>query len=280
MQFLKRLLPWALVCLGAMPALAQSARAGSIETIFSEHRANSTATVDHSAWDRLLKTYLKPSENGLNRVAYRRFKAEAHKPLKDYVRRLEAVDVMKLGRAEQFAFWSNLYNARSIDIVLDHYPVKSIKDINLGGGLFSLITGGPWKAKVVTVNGQPLSLDEIEHTILRGIFKDHRVHFAVNCASVGCPNLGIDALTGARLDELLDKGGRDFVNSPRGVKLVGGKLHVSKIFSWFQADFGGSDEGVLQHIRRYASPELKARLEGVTTIDDTFYDWSLNDAQG
>ncbi len=276
---LLKLLPLAIVCLGAVPAVPQSASAGNLETIFASHNAGSPATVDHSAWDKLLKTYLLPAEDGLNRVEYRRFKAEAHKPLKDYVRMLEAVDVGALGRAEQFAYWANLYNARSIDIVLDQYPVKSIKDINLGGGFFATFTGGPWKAKVVTVKGQQLSLDEIEHTILRGIFKDHRVHFAVNCASVGCPNLGDVALTGARLDELLDNGGRDFVNSSRGVKLVNGKLQVSKIFSWFQVDFGGSDQGVIEHIRRYASPGLKARLEGVTRIDDTFYDWSLNDVR-
>lgn len=279
MPLVKRLLPLAIACLAAAPALAQPVRAANIETLFAEHAQNSRTLVDHSPWDRLLKTYLKPAEDGLNRVDYRKFKTEAHQTLKSYVRKLESVDVTKLGRPEQFAFWANLYNARSIDIVLDHYPVKSIKDINLGGGFFAAITGGPWKAKVVTVNGQALSLDEIEHTILRGIFKDHRVHFAVNCASVGCPNLGRDALTGTRLDELLDKGGRAFVNSPRGVKIVDGKLHVSKIFSWFQADFGGSDEGVLEHIRRYADPELAARLKGVTRIDDTFYDWSLNDVR-
>jgi hypothetical protein len=279
MHVLKRLLPVAFVCLGAVPALAQSARAGNIETIFASHAVASPTTVDHSIWDKLLKTYLKPAEEGLNRVDYKKFQAEAHKPLKDYVRKLEGVDVGTLDRAEQFAFWANLYNARTIDIVLDHYPVKSIKDINLGGGLFATFTGGPWKAKVVTVNGQSLSLDDIEHTIMRGIFKDHRVHFAVNCASIGCPNLGDTALTGARLDELLDKGGRDFINSPRGVKLANGKLQVSKIFSWFQADFGGSDRSVLEHVRRYAAPELKAQLEGVTRIDDTFYDWRLNDVR-
>ena len=280
MRFLKRLLPLALACFAAMPALAQPARAATIETIFADSNKTSLATVDHAAWDKLLKAYVRPAENGLNRIDYKRFKSEGHKALKGYVRALEAVDVPKLGRAEQFAFWSNLYNAKTIDVVLDNYPVKSIRDINLGGGLFATITGGPWKAKVVTVNGQRLSLDEIEHTILRGIFKDHRVHFAVNCASVGCPNLGIDALTGARLEALLDKGARDFVNSPRGVRIEGGKVLVSKIFSWFQADFGGSDASALDHIRGYAEPALKARLEGVTRIDDTFYDWSLNDVQG
>ena len=279
MLILKRLLPLALVCLGAIPALAQPARASTIETAFSMHAPSSPAKVDHASWDKLLKSYVKPAENGLNRVDYRRFKAEGHGQLKAYVRSLEAVDVAKLGRAEQFAFWANLYNAKTIDIVLDRYPVASIRDINLGGGLFAAVVGGPWKAKVVTVNGQALSLDEIEHTILRGLFKDHRVHFAVNCASVGCPNLGIDALTGVRLDELLESGGRAFVNTPRGVKLENGKLKVSKIFDWFKADFGGSDQTVLAHIRRYADPDLKTRLEGVTRIDDTFYDWSLNDVR-
>lgn len=279
MRLMTRLLPVVLVCLATVPAWAQSARASTIETLFAGHMAQSPTAVDHAEWDKLLKTYLKPAKNGLNRVDYRRFKAEAHPQLKAYVRRLEAVDVAKLGRAEQFAFWSNLYNARTIDVVLDHYPVKSIRDINLGGGLFAAITGGPWKAKVVTVASQALSLDDIEHTILRGIFKDYRVHFAVNCASVGCPNLAQDALTGARLEELLNAGAKAFVNSPRGVKFVGGKVHVSKIFVWFQSDFGGSDASVLDHIRRYANPELKARLANVTRIDDSFYDWSLNDAQ-
>ena len=279
MLLLKRLIPLAFVCLGAIPALAQPARASNIETAFSMHAPSSPAKVDHTSWDKLLKAYVKPAENGLNRVDYRRFKAEGHAALKAYVRSLEAVEVAKLGRAEQFAFWANLYNAKTIDIVLDRYPVASIRDINLGGGLFAAVVGGPWKAKVVTVNGQALSLDEIEHTILRGLFKDHRVHFAVNCASVGCPNLGIDALTGVRLDEQLESGGRAFVNSSRGVRLQTGKLHVSKIFDWFKADFGGSDQSVLEHIRRYADPDLKTRLEGVTRIDDTFYDWSLNDVR-
>lgn len=279
MLLLRRLLPLALVWLGAIPALAQPAKASSIESLFASHAPASTQSVDHAAWDRLLKAYVRPSAAGLNRFDYRRFKAEAHTPLKDYVRMLEGIDVAKLGRAEQFAFWSNLYNARSVDIVLDHYPVRSVRDINLGGGLIGTLAGGPWKAKVVTVNGQPLSLDDIEHTILRGIFKDHRVHFAVNCASVGCPNLAGEALTGARLEEMLEAGARAFVNSPRGVKIQGGKVLVSKIFSWFQADFGGSEQGVLEHLRRYAGPQLKERLAGVTRIDDYFYDWSLNDAQ-
>lgn len=277
MSVLKRLLPLVLACFSALPALAQTARASAIDTIFTAHVPASPGKVDHGAWETLLKAYVRPAENGLNRLDYRRFKAESHKALKAYVAALEAVAVSKLDRPEQFAFWANLYNARTIDIVLDHYPVRSIRDINLGGGLFAAVTGGPWKAKVVKVEGQALSLDEIEHTILRGVFRDHRVHFAVNCASVGCPNLAGSALTGATLDAQLDQAGRAFVNSPRGLKLLDGRLQVSNIFTWFKDDFGGSDEKVLAHIRRYATPDLQKRLTGVTRIDDAFYDWRLND---
>lgn len=278
MHVLMRLMLLPLVCLGALSALAPPARAGTIDTVFAVHAPSSPATVDHSAWTALLKTYIKPAEAGLNRLDYRRFKAEAHEPLKAYIASLQGVQVDGLARPEQFAFWANLYNAKTIDIVLDHYPVRSIRDINLGGGLFATFTGGPWKAKVVKVNGHDLSLDEIEHTILRGIFKDHRVHFAVNCASVGCPNLAGEALTGARLDEQLRTGGADFVNSPRGLRLENGKLLVSNIFTWFKDDFGGSDDKVLAHIRRYASPNLVSRLANVSRISDAFYDWRLNDA--
>ena len=246
--------------------------------VFGTASKGSAAVVDHGAWDRLLKSYVVPGADGVNRVAYARFKAEGHAALKGYVAALEKVDVAALDRPEQFAFWANLYNAKTIDIVLDKYPVRSIKDINLGGGLLTLVTGGPWKAKVVKVKGQELSLDDIEHGILRPVFKDPRVHYAVNCASFGCPNLGTEALAGARLDAQLDAAAKAYVNHPRGVRAVGGKLTASSIYSWFQADFGGSDMGVLDHLRRYAAPELKSALDNATGIADYDYDWSLNDA--
>jgi hypothetical protein len=256
------------------------AHAASVADSFARHAAGSTATVDHSAWDRLLEAHVKPGSDGLNRVAYASWKKDGHAALKAYVADLQRVDVARLDRPEQFAFWANLYNARTIDIVLDKYPVKSIKDINLGGGLKSLVTGGPWQAKVVKVGGQDLSLDDIEHGIMRPIFKDPRVHYAVNCASVGCPNLMTEAFTGARLEALLDTGARAFVNHPRGVRVAGGKVTASSIYSWFQVDFGGSAEGVLAHVRRYAGRELAKSLVGVSTIADYDYDWTLNDVPG
>lgn len=280
MSYSKRLLPVMVACLVALPALTANAWSASIETAFKPNTNPSTVTVDHSAWDKLLKAHVKPAENGLNRVDYKRFKSEGHKTLKSYVASLEKTDVSKLGRAEQFAFWVNIYNAKTIDIVLDKYPVKSIRDINLGGGLFAAITGGPWKSKTLTVQGLSISLDDVEHTILRGLFKDSRVHFAVNCASVGCPNLSRDAFTAAGLDAHLDRNASAYVNAPRGVTIEGGKVRASNIFSWFKADFGGSDETVLVFLKKYGTDALKSRLKTVTRIDDYFYDWSLNDVKG
>lgn len=257
----------------AVPAV----QAASLAETFAAHQAGSATTVDHSAWDGLLKTYVVQGSDGLNRVDYRRFKAEGHAQLKAYVQTLSQTEVATLDRPEQFAFWANLYNAKTIDVVLDAYPVKSIKDISLGGGLLAAVTGGPWKAKVTKVSGVDLSLDDIEHAILRPMFKDPRVHYAVNCASIGCPNLGTEAFQGAKLDSQLDNAARAFVNHPRGASVSGDGLVASSIYSWFQADFGGDEAGVVRHLKRYADGALKPKLEGITAIDDFRYDWNLND---
>jgi hypothetical protein len=258
-------------------ALCGAAQASEPADLFRNAASGSKLSVDHSIWDRLLEAYVKPGGDGLNRVDYAAFKSGGQAELKQYIARLEAVDPQTLARAEQFAFLANLYNAKTIDIVLDHYPVKSIKDISLGGGLIAVFTGGPWKAKVLKVKGVEFSLDDIEHAVLRPLFKDPRAHYAVNCASVGCPNLQRQAFTGARLDAQFDAAARAYVNNPRGAGFVSGKLVVSSIYEWFKADFGGNDQGVLAHLRKYAAPELAAKLESVKAIGDNRYDWSLND---
>ena len=269
----------AIVAMAALlvPAMASSARA-EVDPAFVAYSKGSTVTVDHAAFDALLKTYVTADAQGLNRVDYKAFKARDHAALKAYLVKLEPVDVAKLDRPEQFAFWANLYNAKTIDIVLDKYPVKSIKDITLGGSLIAAVTGGPWKAKSLRALGRDMSLDDIENAILRPLFKDPRVHYSINCASVGCPNIGREALTGAKLESQLDVAAKAYINSPRGIRAADGKVTASSIYSWFQADFGNSPQGVLEHARKYADPALKRKLEGITTIADFNYDWSLNDA--
>lgn len=257
---------------------APVAQASDAATLFARAARGSAKVVDHSAWDRLLKTYVKPGADGINRVDYRAFKTGGRKALSAYLDALQRVDPAKLDRPEQFALLVNLYNARTVSIVLDHYPVRSIKDITLGGGLLAAFTGGPWKAKVLRLKGVDLSLDDIEHGILRTVFKDPRVHYAVNCASLGCPNVGVEAFTGAKLNAQLDAAARAYINHPRGVRVDADGVRASSIYKWFGEDFGASDRAVLKHIRRYAAAPLANKLARRNEIIDYDYSWRLNDA--
>jgi hypothetical protein len=232
--------------------------------------------LDHSAWDAFLKKYLvAPHPSGINRVNYAKVAPEDRATLVKYVRRLESVAVSGYSRAEQRAYWINLYNAKTVDLILTRYPVKSIRDINISPGLFS---SGPWGAKLMTVEGEKLSLDDIEHRILRPIWKDNRIHYAVNCASLGCPNLQPVAYTSENTEGLLDKGAREYINHPRGVTIKNGRLHVSSIYVWFQEDFGGSAEGLMSHWAKYADKPLADALQNYSGGLEHDYDWQLNDA--
>lgn len=260
-------------------AVSGAAAAQTAQQLFSKAASGSTKTVDHSAWDALLKSYVKPGSDGLNRVDYMAFKEGGHGALKDYIATLVAVDPATLNRSEQFSLLANLYNAKTIDIVLENYPVKSIKDISLGGGFFAAFTGGPWKAKVLKMKGVELSLDDIEHGILRPTFRDPRVHYAVNCASVGCPNLGTEAFTGDKLVSQLDAAARGYINNSRGARFGQSGLVVSSIYNWFDEDFGGTPKGIIEHLKDYAAPDLAQKLEDTKSIRDYAYDWSLNDVR-
>jgi len=163
-----------------------------------------------------------------------------------------------------------------VKVVLDHYPVASIMDIKISPGLFA---PGPWGRKLLRIEGEEVSLDDIEHRILRPIWRDARLHYAVNCASVGCPNLQRDAFTAANTETLLDRGAREYVNSGRGVVGAGTNLYASSIYKWFREDFDDSETGVLAHLRRYAAPDLARALEGRRDISAYQYDWKLNDAR-
>lgn len=251
---------------------------------FSKFTSKAAIAVDHSAWDKLLKTYVVPGADGLNRVRYKAFKAVGRTDLKGYIKSLEAVSPTTLSRSEQFAYWANLYNAKTINVVLDAYPVKSIRDISIKGGLLGFLkksvgAGGPWKAKIMKVEGEQLSLDDIEHGILRAFFKDPRVHYAVNCASVGCPNLQVAAFTGTKLEKMLNAGAKSYVNSPRAFISRNGDIKASSIYQWFQSDFGGSAQGVLRHAAKYAGPKLKSKLAASRQITEYGYNWSLNDVR-
>ena len=236
--------------------------------------AASTAVIDHGPWSRFLKAYLKTNKNGVNRVLYGRVSDADKAALHGYIDRLRRTPIEDYNRAEQMAYWINLYNALTVRLVLEYYPVKSIKEIDISSGVF----GGPWDRKLLEVRGVPLSLNDIEHRILRPIWLDPRLHYAVNCASVGCPDLLPLAFTGANADTLLELGGQNFINHRRGARVEDGRLIVSKIYAWFIEDFGGSEQSIISHLRQKAEPPLARALKGRTTIEDYEYDWGLNDA--
>ena len=231
------------------------------------------AQLNNIAWDYLLDTYLRRAGT-VQLFDYRGVTPRDRLLLDEYVESLAGVPISRYARSEQLAFWINLYNAVTVKVVLDAYPIGSIREI---GGIFRL--GGPWGEKRLTVEGEKLSLDDIEHRILRPIWRDPRVHYALNCAAKGCPDLAAVAFTSENTEALLDAGARAYINDGRGVRLKDGDLFVSSIFKWYREDFGGSDTGILAHLKQYAEPGLRAKLAAVKRIKGYSYDWALNDAR-
>lgn len=235
--------------------------------------SGAVARLDHGAWDRFLQAHTRKDAAGVVRVGYGRISDSDHAELKRYVRKLAAVDAATLTNEAQLAYWVNLYNALTVDVILDHHPVASIRDIKSGG--FDL---GPWEDMRLLVNGVETSLHDIEHGIIRPLWPDvPEIHYVLNCAAVGCPNLGQRAYTAQNITDTLESAARSYVNDPRGVRVSeNGQVTASKIYSWYLDDFGGSEAAVLDHIRGYAAPELQAKLAGKTRIQRYEYDWALN----
>lgn len=249
------------------------AQGSSPSQFFAKHNQNSKIRVKHHVWARLLKQYLRRDKTGLNRFKYRAVTSKDRSALKAYLRNLQATPVTSLRRKAQYAYWINLYNALTVDVILDHYPVKSIRDIAISPGLFAK---GPWGRKLVKVEGQVLSLDDIEHNILRKIWRDKRVHYAVNCASISCPNLALKVYTATNVHKLLAQGASDYINHPRGVRIENGHLTLSKLYKWYAKDFGTKAQ-LLSHLRHYAKTGLARRLARINQISSYEYDWSLNE---
>jgi len=228
------------------------------------------------AYARVLKAHVRPgtvSGIKLALVDYRAVKADP-----SYARALNALAESRpealTSDAERIAFWINAYNLAAIKAVLDQYPTRSIKD---GGSLLSPI----WKKKVVTVGGTAYALDDIEHGILRKAFREPRVHFAIACASLSCPDLRVEPYDPARLDAQLDEQAAAFLsNATKGLQpgADGRTARVSSIFKWFAGDFSVSG-GVAAFIRARSSPVVAARLGALTDAGLSYldYDWSLND---
>lgn len=261
--------------------LPRSVFAGELEAqdlaaVYSAFSEGSTQAIDHSLWAAFLERFAALSNDGIVRVRYGAVDAPARADLKRYLEALAAVMVSDYGRAEQFSFWINFYNALTMEVVLAHYPVASIRDIDISPGLFA---NGPWGKKLVRVMGQDLSLDNIEHDILRVLWREPRVHYAANCAAIGCPNLTLTPYRGAALEAQLVAAAQDYIRHERGVYFGDGGLKLSRLYDWYKEDFGNRAE-LFSHIGRHLREPEKSRLAGYDGGIDYEYDWALNDSAG
>lgn len=230
--------------------------------------------LDHSDWQAFLDAYLRRDAFGQTYFSYRDVSGADAERLENYLGRLGRTRPTELNRDEQLAYWLNLYNAATVKVVLDHYPVDSIRKIT--GGWFNT---GPWDEPLVAVGADTLSLNDIEHGILRPIWQDPRILYVLNCASLGCPNLSDRAFTASTLEQQLETAAFEFINHQRGVRFESNTLILSSIYTWYAGDFGATREELISHLLIYAKPKLRARLDGYQGRITYDYDWSLNEVK-
>ncbi len=233
---------------------------------------NKKSFSDDHTWNRILIRYVSKHKNGeVNIFDYGRlFKSIDDKILLDnYLISLESINPAILSKNEAMAYYANLYNAVTVKLITKNYPIKSIRKLGP-------LNSGPWKRKIIKLNGELVSLDDIEHKILRSKYRSPYIHYMLNCASISCPNLQKKAWKGETLKADQQTAAVEYINSSRGVTIRKDGLHLSSIYRWFKEDFK-SDGGVLNHILKYADKDLKSAIEKGVKIKSYNYDWTLND---
>lgn len=224
--------------------------------------------VDHTIWDGLLQRHVK-ADGFVDYKGFIRDSAELNR----YLDLLSSADPESTSwsREEKMAFWINAYNAYTVKLIVDNYPVASIKDIKRGIAFVNSV----WDIKFIRINGKPYDLNKIEHGILRPKFKDARIHAAINCASWSCPRLQPTAFVAEKLDAQLTHAMREFMNDPVRNKISSKKAEISAIFKWFAGDFVRDAGSVRAYINRY----VKEKLSRDGKLSYLTYDWRLNDAR-
>jgi hypothetical protein len=229
----------------------------------------SAGTFDHSKFDRVLKKHV--DDKGL--VDYNSIAKD--RGFSEYMQSLQRAKVEEFSRDGQLAFWINAYNAVTIDKVIKKKPEKSVRETFIPG----VWTGTKFfTSREHIVAGKRLSQDDIEHEILRAQFQDPRIHFAIICASMGCPPLPRIAYTEENVQTRLEEETRKYLNSPRGTRIDSAEntLHLSKLFDWFGSDFINKSGSVLTFMRPYLNEETLAFLGRDPMISYLEYNWALN----
>ncbi len=266
------LLTCLLVAAGIYYAVKQKSNQG-VTQFWDTHSAQNTQTIDHSKWQLVLDDYLiADHESGVNRVDYEAL-IDDKALLEEYIDILGKIDPREYSQDEQMAYWINLYNALTVLLIVNEYPTQSITKLGE-----TTIAFGPWDDFAITIAGQDLSLNDIEHRILRPIWQDDRIHFAVNCASIGCPNLQAEVFTSENLNTLLDIGAEEYLAHPRALRFEEDTLVLSSLFEWYASDFGDNLATTLAKLSEYAPDELKEDLKEHQGEIKYEYDWSLNGA--
>jgi hypothetical protein len=237
------------------------------------------APPDYKVWGELLSKYYDPAKG----MSYKGLKDHDKKTIDDLRHQMATVDVQALSRNDQFAYWINLYNINVVGLVVDHYPVASIKDLSTD----PFIKLNVFKKDIVQTKKGAMSLNDVENDKIREGYKDPRIHFAINCAAKSCPPIRTEPYEGAKINEQLDDQVRKFLDGPHGARIEksGGQtvVHVTKVMDWFSADFQKWGNGQINFLKRYVSGPKRNQMDAAgNQIDLKFddYDWKLNDASG
>ncbi|MBL3655478.1 DUF547 domain-containing protein [Fulvivirga sediminis] len=233
----------------------------------ASERTGSEVVPSHDIWDRLLKKHV--DEKGW--VDYKGFISDKVL-LEEYLKLLSdhAPDKAKWTREEQLAYWINAYNAFTIKLIVDNYPVKSIKDLKPTLNIPGIHT--VWHRQFFKIGGIECSLDEIEHDILRKQFDEPRIHFAINCASYSCPPLRNEAYKASLIDEQLQAQAEWFINDGKRNLIAENQIRISSIFSWFRGDFTKRGD-LIDYLNQYS----KVVISQDANINYLEYDWRLNE---
>ncbi|UCG53009.1 MAG: DUF547 domain-containing protein [Candidatus Latescibacterota bacterium] len=259
-----------------MFGLVEFGTAGPIESA-SETRSGSQTGAGHELFTAILAAHVRDG-----RVDYPKLCEDPR--LSDYIDQLSSTDPEEIvDENERLAFWLNAYNAFTLKIICDNYPLKSINDLHFGGlVLGTALKKTVWDKEFIVINGEKMSLNHIEHDVVRPRFGDPRAHFALVCASVSCPPLRSEAYEGHRLDEQLDDQARVFFSErdKNYFDAENKEAHLSKILDWYSKDFGDNKREVLLYVSNYLPKDLALKIQedpGAWTVKHTKYDWNLNE---
>lgn len=233
----------------------------------------SNEVISHQLWQDFLSRRIITNDENINLVDYAHMTQTDLNLLKNYLKSMSEININQYNRKEQLAYWINVYNALTVQTVARYYPVTTIQEINISPGLFSV---GPWGANLITVKDTSLTLDDINNRIIRAIWNDPRTHYALNNATIGAPNLNRKAYQGKIIDEQLDNAASTYINSLRGVNVIEGKLIISKLYDWYEEDFGGNKIDIIFHLLQFAKEPLQSQLKHTNSIDNYIYNWHIN----